>query len=311
VSTFHVPPSQNRAATFSGPQLDHLISRWTEQGGSNLNGYKRPFLSRRISTRIGQLQLGNLADYARYVDQDPKELILLVQTLLIRCTKFFRDPLLWNHIATTIIPALLALKAAEEPIRIWAPGCASGEESYSLAMLLADAMGTDVFRQRVRFYATDLDEHALRKARCGHYDAQDLQFIDKGLLDKYFSHRPDGFHIHKELRAGIVFARHNLLQDAPFHHIDLIMCRNTFIYFGRETQAWLLARFHRALEEQGCLVLGQSESPANNRTFGASTKADGEVHIYSKTLPGSPAAGGDVLIDLSKFEASVFGEPIA
>jgi two-component system CheB/CheR fusion protein len=279
-----VPLPEKNVSILSAPQLDRLIIKWIAQYGSDLQGYKRPFLSRRVSTRIGLLQLNDLAQYGRYVESDPNEPARLLQSLLINCTSFFRDPLLWTHLTATVIPNLIASKGPDEPIRIWSPGCSSGEETYSLAMVLADALGSVGFCKRVRFYATDLDEQSLRKARGGLYDAQELQPVPNGLLDKYFSRQHDGYHFRKDLRAAIVFARHDLLKDAPFHRVDLIMCRNTFIYFDLETQIRLLAHFHRALQGQGYLVLGQSESPVRSPAFVAFTKADRLVHVYSKAL---------------------------
>src|SRR5262249_13257823 len=159
-----------------------------------------------------------------------------------------------------LLPAILHSKQAVSPIRVWTAGCASGEEAYSIAMLLAEALGPEAFRTRVKIYATDLDEEALAEARSGSYPARAAESVPENLRDRYFDRSGERHVFNKEMRRAVIFGRHDLLKDAPISRIDLLMCRNTLMYFNAEAQARILAKFHFALEEGGYLFLGKAET---------------------------------------------------
>jgi hypothetical protein len=159
-------------------------------------------------------------------------------------------------------------KASSEPIRAWSAGCATGEEAYTLAIVLAEALGADAFQRRVQIYATDVDEDALVQARAGTYSEQALEAVPADLRERYFERRTGSASFRGDARRPLVFGRHDLLRDAPISHLDLLVCRNTLMYFDAGAQAALLDRFRSALEGGGHLFLGRSETPlAHSNTF--------------------------------------------
>ncbi len=158
-----------------------------------------------------------------------------------------------------MIPQILASKQPDEPIRVWSAGCASGQEAYTLAILLAKALGLEQFRSRVKIYATDVDEEALHQARQAIYSEQEIEEVLPEERVLFFEQSENGFTLRKDLRRSVIFGRHDLIQDAPISRIDLLVCRNTLMYFNAETQARILARFHFALRDNGFLFLGKAE----------------------------------------------------
>jgi two-component system CheB/CheR fusion protein len=178
------------------------------------------------------------------------------RTILINVTAFFRDEPAWDVLRTTVIPALLQRRGGDEPIRVWS---ASGEESYSIAILLAEALGREAFAERVKIYATDIDEEALSDARRATYDPKQVDAVPAELLHKYFRPEGDRVAFDGDLRRSVIFGWHDLLHDAPISRINLVVCRNTLMYFGSEAQSRILSRFQYALVDDGFLVLGKAE----------------------------------------------------
>ena len=204
-------------------------------------------------------EVANFEDYIDYLEVHPEEFASLFNTVLINVTAFFRDAAAWNYLQEQVLPQLLQAKSANEPIRIWSVGCASGEEAYTLAMILTELMGADAFRQRVKIYATDVDEEALSQARHALYSQQALDALPPGLQDRYFESIAAHYIFRADLRRVVIFGRHDLVQDAPISRLDLLVCRNTLMYFNAETQARILARLHFALNNSGILFLGKAE----------------------------------------------------
>src|SRR4051812_4754437 len=200
------------------------------------------------------------AEFAQLLEQNAAEFDHLCNTVLINVTAFFRDGVPWEALSNMIVPRILEAKAPEEPIRVWSAGCASGEEAYTLAIVLAEALGTDAFRSRVKIYATDVDEQALTFARHATYDAKQLEGVPPSLVEKYFERQDGRYVFRKDLRRLVIFGRNDLVQDAPISRIDLLVCRNTLMYFNAATQAKILARFHFALSDAGYLFLGRAET---------------------------------------------------
>ncbi|MFN5894273.1 MAG: CheR family methyltransferase, partial [Dolichospermum sp.] len=165
----------------------------------------------------------------------------------------------WEYLAKEIIPNILKNKQKNEQVRIWSAGCASGEEAYTLAIILAEILGIDDFRHRVKIYATDIDEEALNQARQASYSAKNIHAVPLELRDKYFDLSNENYIFHQELRRAVIFGRHDLLQDAPISRLDLLVCRNTLMYFNSETQGRIINRFHFALNDHGYLFLGKAE----------------------------------------------------
>jgi two-component system, chemotaxis family, CheB/CheR fusion protein len=239
--------------------LEVLLDYLKRCRGFDFTGYKRSSLSRRLLRRMQLQQIDSYGDYVDYLEVHPEEFALLFNTMLINVTAFFRDAPAWACLASEIIPHIISNKLPGEPIRVWSAGCASGEETYTIAIILAEALGWDEFRQRVKIYATDVDEPALAQARQAIYDAKAVKALDPELLDKYFEQMGSQYVFRADLRRAVIFGRHDLIQDAPMPRLDLAVCRNTLMHFNAEVQARILARFHFALNDQGFLFLGKAE----------------------------------------------------
>jgi len=249
------PPDEPR----NTQEFEALIEYLKNNRGFDFSGYKRSTLRRRMGKRMQGLRIERYGDYLDYLEVHPDDFVQLFNTILINVTGFFRDTASWEFFATEVIPRLIAGKQPSEPIRVWSAGCASGEEAYSLAIMLAEALGLESFRQRVKIYATDVDEEALVQARQASYSARDMQPVSPELRSKYFEKVNDRFVFRPDLRRAVIFGRHDLVQDAPISRLDLLVCRNTLMYFNAETQSRILARFHFALNDAGVIFLGKAE----------------------------------------------------
>jgi two-component system, chemotaxis family, CheB/CheR fusion protein len=241
------------------PKLENLLEYIKRSRGFDFRGYKRTSLSRRIQRRMQVISIQSYEEYLDYLEVHPDEFVELFNTILINVTAFFREPQSWEYIAHEIIPRIIAGKQASKPIRVWSAGCASGEETYTIAILLAEALGMGEYTARVKVFATDVDVDALNLARQASYSPKDVQRVPSELQEKYFDQVNGRYMVQKELRCGVIFGRHDLVQDAPISRIDLLVCRNTLMYFNTETQAKILDRFHFALNESGFLFLGKAE----------------------------------------------------
>ncbi len=199
------------------------------------------------------------SEYLDFLQASSEEFAALFNAILINVTSFFRDPEAWEFVKTDVIPRLLAERGPSDPIRAWSAGCASGEEAYSLAMLLADALGPEEFRQRVKIYATDVDEDALAEARAASYDAKAVESVPADLRSRYLEEVDGRYVISKDLRRAVIFGRNDLVKDAPISRVNLLVCRNTLMYLNAETQRNVLGRLHFALAPQGTLFLGHAE----------------------------------------------------
>ncbi|MFL5796944.1 MAG: CheR family methyltransferase [Actinomycetota bacterium] len=241
-------------------ELEALLRYLKESRGFDFTGYKRSSLSRRIHKRMETVGIDGAADYLDRLQVDPDEFTELFNCILINVTNFFRDPAIWDFLADEVVPRVVEARGEDQTIRLWLPGCASGEEPYSLAMLFAEQLGTGRFRERVKIYATDVDEDALAQARAAVYTARQVEDVPPVLLSRYLDRGSDGsYMVSKELRQAMIFGRHDLVQDAPISRIDLLMCRNTLMYLNSETQTHVMGNFYFALNEGGFLVLGKAE----------------------------------------------------
>jgi two-component system CheB/CheR fusion protein len=239
--------------------LEVLLDFVKRNRGFDFTGYKRSSLERRIGKRMEEVGAAGYPDYLDYLEVHQDEFVLLFNTILINVTGFFRDPPTWDYLREDVLPALVAAHGPDDPIRVWCTGCASGEEAYTVAMVLADLLGVGDFRERVKIYATDVDEEALQTARAASYSAKQVEPVPREALDRYFERSSGRYGFRPDLRRTVIFGRNDLVQDAPISRIDLLLCRNTLMYFNAETQARILRRFHFALEDAGALVLGKSE----------------------------------------------------
>jgi two-component system, chemotaxis family, CheB/CheR fusion protein len=264
--------------------LEVLLDHLRRSRGFDFTGYKRSSLSRRIEKRMQAVGADSYLGYLDHLEVDPEEFTHLFNTILINVTSFFRDPPAWEYIGAEILPRLAADKRADEPIRVWSAGCASGEEAYTLAMAIAEALGPEAVKERVKIYATDIDEDALNQARQARYTAKQVEAVPPELLERYFERNGQGYVFSKELRRSVIFGRHDLIQDAPISRIDLLVCRNTLMYLNSDTQSHVLARFSFALREGGYLFLGKAEMLlAHTNLF---TSVDLKRRVFRK-VPGA------------------------
>jgi two-component system CheB/CheR fusion protein len=257
-----MPREPDDPATGAGEdeQFEVLLEFLRDNRGFDFTGYKRASLHRRISRRMQRLDIASFSDYVDYLQFHADEFTELFDTILINVTSFFRDPESWVHLRSDVLPELLEAKRASQPIRVWSAGAASGEEAYTVAMLLAEELGAQQFRDRVKIYATDVDEQALAEARQAVYSAKQVAAVPDDLSGRYFEEINGGYAFRKDLRRSVIFGRNDLIQDAPISRVDLLICRNTLMYFNAETQDRVLRRFHFALTEAGVLFLGKAET---------------------------------------------------
>jgi two-component system, chemotaxis family, CheB/CheR fusion protein len=241
-------------------ELASLLEYLKTHRGFDFNGYKRTSLERRFRKRMDAVGAGAYGEYEDYLQVHPDEFKDLFDTILINVTGFFRDQPAWDFLAEDVIPKLLEDTPSTQPIRVWSAACASGEEAYSVAILLAEALGEDEFRQRVKIYATDVDEDALAEARHGAFSARAVKPVPVQLRDKYFDRGEQDYLFRSDLRRSVIFGRNDLVQDAPISRVDLLISRNALIYFTSEAQARILSRFHFSLRDPGFLFLGKSET---------------------------------------------------
>jgi two-component system, chemotaxis family, CheB/CheR fusion protein len=263
--------------------FDELLMMMKESRGFDFTGYKRSTLERRVNRRIAVVGLSSFAEYRDYLELEPEEFSQLFDSMLINVTGFFRDPLAWQALREQVIPELLSAKAVKAPVRVWSAGCATGEEAYTLAMVLAEAMGADQFRERVKIYATDLDEDALQQARAGTYEASALADVPEELVGTYFEPAGTKRAFRRDLRRQVIFGRNDLTRDAPISRVDLLAARNTLMYFNAETQASIVQRFHFALSYPGYLFLGKAEMLLNHSD--QFQPVDLRKRLFRKTSP--------------------------
>jgi two-component system, chemotaxis family, CheB/CheR fusion protein len=236
--------------------LNRLLEFIHRARGFDFTGYKKTSLKRRLGKRMQEAGVDTYGDYQDYLEANPHEFAELFNTILINVTSFFRDRAAWTYLAESVIPQLLE---GDGLIRAWCAGCATGEEAYTTAMVLAEALGEQAFRQRVKIYATDVDENALNHARHAVYSRDSAKNVPPELLEKYFEPTPQGYAFRTDLRRSVIFGRNDLVQDAPISRVDLLVSRNALMYFTADAQSRILERFNFALSERGFLFLGKSE----------------------------------------------------
>ncbi|MDN3020712.1 CheR family methyltransferase [Streptomyces sp. S.PB5] len=252
------------ADTETDEELEELLGFLRDARGFDFTGYKRSSLGRRIRKRMADAEVESYADYRDRLETNAGEFNALFNTILINVTSFFRDPEAWTFLQREVLPELLAQSGTDEEIRVWSAGCSSGEEAYSLAIMFAEALGLDETLERVKIYGTDVDDEALREARSGLYPAKALAAFDPELREKYFEPNGVRFGFRPDLRRRVIFGRHDITRDAPISRLDLLLCRNTLMYFNVEAQNQIVDRFHFALREGGFLFLGKAEMLLND-----------------------------------------------
>lgn len=237
-----------------------VLDRVRERGGLDFSAYKRPTIARRLQRRMAAIGVDELGDYRRYIDQHPDEVQRLVDSFLIKVTQFFRDPDLFDHLRDQILPGLVAEARDRGELRLWSAGCATGEEAYTLSMLVADLIGDEAGDFPVRIFATDVSADAIEFARRGIYPPSTIEGMPPDLLERHFLSRNDAYEVRKSVRSQVVLGQHDLAHRAPFPRIDLVLCRNVLIYFLPELQRRALQLFTFSLRRDGFLALGRSET---------------------------------------------------
>ena len=251
--------------------------------GHDISNYKAATVQRRLERRIHLRGVPTLHSYAQLIRQDPDEALALIKELLISVTNFFRDAEAWRALEERIVPRLFMNRTSHEQVRIWVPGCATGEEAYSIAMALQSYAAQMIEPPLIQVFGSDLDEDAIRSAREGYYTDAEVADIPDERLEHFFQRDGSGYRVKRELREIVLFAHHNVIKDPPFSHLDLISCRNVLIYLNRPIQERVIETFHFALRPGGFLFLGASESPDGaNDLF---LRVAGAAHIYeSRTV---------------------------
>jgi two-component system CheB/CheR fusion protein len=236
--------------------FEALLEYLRDSRGFDFTGYKRTTLVRRVAKRCTELGFDAVGDYVDYLQVHKEEFAILFDKILINVTEFFRDKPAWDYLAQKVVPQIVQ---RDGNIRVWSTGVASGEEAYSAAIVFCEALGTKSFLDRVKIYATDVDEQALSTARAGQYSSKELESLDPMIRSQYFEVQNGRFAFRPALRRALIFGMHDLMHDAPISRLDLLICRNTLIYFTAEAQERILNRFHYALKDQGHLFLGRAE----------------------------------------------------
>lgn len=209
--------------------FEELLEYIRSNRGFDFTGYKRSTLQRRIQKRMQILSVNNYVKYQDYIENHPNEVIPLFDTIMINVTSFYRDEEAWQYLAQYIIPQILQFKDENEPIRAWSAGCATGQETYTLAMVLAEALGIETYCKRVKIYATDTDETVLDYARRARYNQKEIESVPEPYRSTYFVTENQDYCFHNQLRRSVIFGHHDLNDDAPISHLDLLVCRNTLM----------------------------------------------------------------------------------
>jgi len=239
--------------------LEDLLAFIRDSRGFDFTGYKRSSLGRRVRKRMTDVGMDDYVDYRDRLESSAEEFRHLFDTILINVTDFFRDADAWSFLQSDVVPELVASLDPSEEIRVWSAGCSSGEEAYSLAIIFAEILGAEAYLNRVKIYGTDVDEDALREARAGLYSSNALKGLPEDLRKNYFEPSGTQFAFRSDLRRRVIFGRHDITSDAPISRLNLLVCRNTMMYFNVETQSQIIERFHFALQEGSHLFLGKAE----------------------------------------------------
>jgi two-component system CheB/CheR fusion protein len=258
-------PLKHPTLMTAGNSRKHIFNMLLKETGHDFSQYKPGTINRRIQRRVAIHQLGAIDEYVKYLQQTPSEVEALFRDLLIGVTGFFRDPDLFKTLEKKIIPNIFADRSAGETIRVWTQGCSTGEEAYSIAILLQEYLNTLNKIHTIQIFATDIDNRAIATARTGLYPASIATDVSPGRLANFFTAGPDNttYRVHKGIRDMVIFSEHDVVKDPPFSKLDLISCRNLLIYMSTELQNKILPLFHYALKPGGFLFLGASESAGN------------------------------------------------
>ncbi len=239
-------------------QFEKILEVLSNRTGTDFTHYKRATLLRRLEKRMQQLKIRDIDSYLSYLKKHPDEVSIMFNMILIGVTQFFRDSEAFDALKNAL-KKVLDDKGEDESIRIWVPGCSTGEEAYSISMIL-DMLSAEKPQRNIQIFATDIDERAIQFARLGKYTKDSLKGLPEEIISRYFKKNGKYYEVDKFLRSRVLFSKHDLTQHPPFLRLDLISCRNLLIYFDIKLQQYVLPVFHYALEPGGLLFLGKSET---------------------------------------------------
>jgi len=288
-------------------RLVHIFERLRSAHGVDFTHYKRTTITRRLKRRMTLRRIETVEEYQALLDGDPEELAALYQDFLIRVTEFFRDPDSFAALGRYVFPAICDGRSRKEAIRIWVPGCATGEEAYSVAITLLEHLGHHLPASRVQIFGTDVSEAALQKARAGIYSASALQDVSAERLERFFVEDHGQYRVAKDVRDLCLFARQDVTHDPPFSRLDLISCRNLLIYLDDVAQRRILRTFHYALRPQGMLFLGPAETVGHwSELF---EQVDKRLRVFRVANTGAIAERPPVS-DVQTFDPEENGAPV-
>jgi two-component system CheB/CheR fusion protein len=270
--------------------------------GVDFTHYKRTTIKRRLERRMMLRRIENLDEYQEALDRDPAELAALCQDFLIRVTEFFRDPTAFDALRQDVLPTLCEGQSAKEAIRIWVPGCATGEEAYSVAIAVLEYF-SDGPPRKIQIFGTDISEAALEKARAAVYPVNALHEVSPERLGRFFVGQDSEYRISKNVRDVCLFARQDVTRDPPFSRLDLISCRNLLIYLDDVAHRRVLRTFHYALRRQGMLLVGPAENVAH------SPELFEQIDSRSRVFRRIPNTGGGAVAERADGLASLTLEP--
>ena len=257
-----------------------ILAAMCRASGADFTSYKQTTIRRRLERRLFFRGLSKLSDYVELLERDPAEVAALCEEALIHVTGFFREPEAFESLRAEVFPKLCEGRHRDAPIRIWVPGCSTGEEAYSIAICLREYLADAHRELPIKIFGTDLSSSVIDRARAGKYPASIEGEVSEGRLQGFFSKTVTGYEIRRDLRDLCVFAKHDITRDPPFATMDLISCRNLMIYLGAELQDRVIALVHYALNEPGFLLLGSAETA---RGFAGFAAVDGKNKIYART----------------------------
>lgn len=268
--------------------LEKIILLLRESSGHDFTHYKKTTLFRRIERRKGVHQIDKIQNYVRFLQENPTEVLILYKELLIGVTSFFRDPLVWKHFKEIVLPDFIMELPDGYVMRAWIPGCSTGEEAYSLAIVFREVMENLKVPKKItlQIFATDLDQDAIEIARKGYFSSNITGDVSTDRINRYFTIEPEGFRVCTVIREMVIFAAQNVTKDPPFTKLDLLSCRNMLIYMEPVLQKKLIELFHYSLNPGGIMLLGSAETlEKNNKGF---EELDGRLRFFKRSFTTTP-----------------------
>ncbi len=272
---------RNKHIGKSPNSLDKIFQLLSKKTGTDFSNYKSATIFRRLEKRIEQLKVQTIEEYLAVIENDPKEADEMFNMILIGVTTFFRDTEAFNALEK-ILSNLLSTKKPGDSIRIWAPGCSTGEEPYSIAILLSQLLKENLHHYKIQIFATDIDDRAIQFARRGIYSFASIESIPDFIKDSYFIKKEKEFELVKNIRSMVLFSKHDLTKNPPFLKLDLISCRNLLIYFNAALQQHIIPIFHYSLQTEGYLFLGKSETVSAFTDLFGTVDAKNKIYIRKR-----------------------------